>query len=146
MGVMDDRAGQDAVHTPSLGDPTVVESLVRQFAKRVFGVRAGWLAGRPGFEAPLELIECEARDLGDKLVGGRRDRRGWRRPQWELLYLLQKEVEHYGEPGTALFMWFAHQLLQGAKAAEDGMPEREVHRRLEPIFADVVTRLLRARS
>ncbi|MFC5427641.1 hypothetical protein ACFPTO_02265 [Paraburkholderia denitrificans] len=145
MGAMHDPAGHDVGHRASVGDPAVVESLVRQFGKHCFDTRAAFLAGEPGFEAPLELIEREARALGDKLVGGRSDRRGWRRPQWELAVLLPDETKHYGTPGAALFMWFANQLLQGAKAAEDGMPEPEVHRRLEPIISDVVTRLQRAK-
>jgi hypothetical protein len=58
--------------------------------------------------------------------------------------LLPEETKHCGCPGTALFMWLAAQLAEGAAALErDPVAEGSVKRRLDRIVVDVVARLLR---
>jgi hypothetical protein len=60
--------------------------------------------------------------------------------------LLPEETKHYGYPGTALFMWLAAQLSEGAATLErDPAVEDSVKRRLDRIVVDVVARLLRER-
>ena len=58
--------------------------------------------------------------------------------------LFPEETKRYGDPGVALFMWLAWQLMEGAATIEkDPAVEYSVKRRLERIVVDVVARLLR---
>ncbi len=57
---------------------------------------------------------------------------------------LPEETKHYGDPGSALFMWLAWQLMEAAATLErDPAAEDRVKRRLDRIVVDVVARLLR---
>ena len=58
--------------------------------------------------------------------------------------LLPEETKHYGDPGSALFMWLARQLLEAAATLEHNpAAEDRLKRRLERIAVDVVAQLLR---
>lgn len=138
----------EVVHKPSLGDPAVVDALVRQFAKRVFDTRAAFHMGKPGAREPLVVIEEDARVVGEIFIGhnAAHDATPWNadsRLSMYLQVLFPEETLAYGGPRVALFMWLAHQLAQGAKALEDGSDSAaDVQRRLHLFIEDVVARLL----
>jgi hypothetical protein len=141
----------DTTHLPSLDDPAVVAALVRGFARNVLEVRAAWHAGAAGARDPLSAIEAEARLLGDIFLGrdDRYDARPWNTPNRLGMYftvLLPVETRHYGDPGSALFMWLAAQVAEAARALEqDPAAEAKVQARLDTIVADVIARLLRTK-
>ncbi|MFM0663341.1 hypothetical protein [Paraburkholderia sediminicola] len=143
-----DTIEAEVVHKPSLGDPAVVDALVRQFARRVFDTRAAFHKGEPGAREPLVIIEEDARSMGAIFLGHdpAYDATPWNSDNRLGMYfkvLLPEEDEHYGGPGVAVFMWLAHQLAQGAKVLEDDPgTEAEVQRRLNHVIEDVVARLL----
>jgi hypothetical protein len=134
---------------PSLSDPAVVDALVRHFAERVFETRAAWHLGRLGAREPLILIEQDARRLGAIVRGHNSayDATPWNSDNRLGMYfrvLFPEETKHYGNPGVALFMWLAWQLMEGAASLErDPAAEDSIKRRLERIVVDVVARLLR---
>jgi len=140
---------QISIGKPSLSDPAIVDALVRHFAKRVFETRAAWQLGRPGAREPLVLIEEDARRLGAIVLGhdSAYDATTWNSENRLGMYfrvLLPEETKHYGDPGSALFMWLAWQLMEGAATLErDPAAEDRVKRRLDRIVVDVVARLLR---
>ncbi|WP_162916222.1 hypothetical protein [Burkholderia sp. PAMC 26561] len=134
---------------PSLSDPAIVDALVRHFAERVFETQAAWQLGRPGAREPLMLIEQDARRLGSIVRGhdSAYDATPWNSDDRLGMYfkiLFPEKTRHYGDPGVALFMWLACQLMEGAATIErDPAAEDNVKRRLERIVVDVVARLLR---
>jgi hypothetical protein len=77
------------------------------------------------------------------------DAQPWNDPKrlgMTLAVLLQEETKHYGDSGTALFMWLAAQVAQAALALErDPAAEEKVQARLDAIVADVIARLLRTK-
>jgi hypothetical protein len=57
------------------------------------------------------------------------------------MVLLPEECKTFGDPGAALGMWLAMQLVTGAQALEDGqMIESELRRRLNVVIATVIDR------
>ena len=133
---------------PNLGSLQMVDKLVRDFAAFVFDVRAGFHEGRPGLEDPLRVIENEARRNGAIVLG--KDpaycAQPWHHPNrlgMTLTVLFPKETKHYGDPGTALFMWFAAQVALASEAVESGsMSEDRAKEQLAPVVDDVVSRIL----
>lgn len=51
------------IRKPSLGEPVVVDALVRQFATRVIDTWTAFLVGEPGFEVPLANCARYGRNL-----------------------------------------------------------------------------------
>jgi hypothetical protein len=138
----------EVIRKPALGDPAIVDGLVRRFAKRVFDTRAAFHMGEPGAREPLVVIEEDARVFGEIFLGHNAayDATPWNaddRLGMYLRVLFPEETLAYGGPGVVLFMWLAQQLAQGAKALEDD-PDSEAHvqRRLNHVIEDVVARLL----
>jgi len=110
------------------------ESTVRLFAARIFAIRADFHAGI-GPVDPLPLIETEARSLSSALPLTIRQRSVF-------LVLLPDECKTFGDPATALGMWLAAQMVNGAKELENGrMAESELKRRLDAVIATVIERL-----
>jgi len=133
---------------PSLEDPAVVDALVRQFAARVFDIRAAWHRGEPGVREALLLIEADARRMGNIFLGRdpAYDASDWHRKtlQWTLAVLLPEHSKQYGDPGAALFMWLAAQLAAGAAVLEEDASaeaEADVKRKLERVTDDVKAHL-----
>jgi len=138
----------EVIHKPSLGDPAVVDGLVRQFAKRVFDTRAEFQMGELGAREPLIVTEEDARSVGKIFLGHNAayDATPWNadnRLGMYLRVLFPEETLAYGGPGVALFMWLAHQLAQGAKSLEDDPNSgADVQRQLNHVVEVVVARLL----
>jgi hypothetical protein len=141
---------EDPVSTgkPSLSDPAIVDALVRHFAKRVFETQAAWQLGQPGAREPLALIEVDARRMGAIFLGRdpAYDATPWNTSNRLGMYftvLLPTETKHFGDPGAALFMWLANQLVQGAAAIErDATVEHHIKIRLDITIRDLIARLL----
>ncbi len=135
---------------PSLADMSVVDKLVRDFAASVVMAKTGFQRGLEGARNPLAIIEERARDAGAVIMGrdDRFDAQPWNadnRLGNTIRVLLPNEVKHYGDTGTALFMWLANQVLKASASLDDGMDEAAVKGRLAPVLDDVVARILGVR-
>ncbi|PYE19594.1 hypothetical protein C7410_11936 [Paraburkholderia silvatlantica] len=138
------------IRKPSLGEPVVVDALVRQFATRVIDTWTAFLVGEPGFEVPLANIGKDARDMAAIFLGRNDsyDRTPWNADNRLGVYLrslLPEESQDYGDPGSALFMWFAYQVAKACEVAESDQNAEEAYRRLEPVIQDVIAWLLHVR-
>lgn len=110
-----------------LGD---VSKLVNEFAGGVFMTRAHWHAGTARARDPLKVIEKDAKRCGAIILGHDPE---WSPQPWNddrrlgvtLRVLLPTETAHYGDPGTALFMWLAAQLVAIAQEVEEGRLDEE---------------------
>ena len=136
-----------ATGKPSLGQLQVVSWIVRHFVQDVLKRRAAFHAGEAGASDPLPSIEREARELGAIFLGKdpRFDAQPWNDPKrlgMTFAVLLPEETKHYGDSGTALFMWLAAQTAEAAAALEGGMAEADVRTELDGIVSDVTDRLL----
>ncbi len=136
-----------ATGKPSLGQLAVVSRLVREFVQRVLETRAAWHKGEPGAKDPIAVYTEDARRMGDIFLGRdeQYDAQPWntrRRLGNVLAVLLPQETEHYGDPGTALFMWLAAQAATAAAAIEQGQSEDVFRRKLDAVVDDVTQRLL----
>lgn len=110
------------------------EKTVRLFAARIFAIRADFHAGI-GPRDPLPLIETEARSLSVALALSVRQRSVF-------MVLIPDDCKTFGDPATALGMWLAAQMVNGARELEDGrMTESELKRRLDAVIATVIDRL-----
>jgi len=99
---------------PSLAHLHVVDKLVRDFTASVLLVKSGFQQGKAEAKDPLAVIEAQAREAGDIIMGRNPayDAQQWNSPARlgnTLRVLLPNEVKHYGDPGAALFMWLANQ-------------------------------------
>lgn len=136
-----------ATGKPSLGQLAVVSGMVRAFIQRVLDIRAAWHAGDERARDPIALYTEDARRMGDVFMGrdARFDAQPWnsmRRLGITLRVLLPDEAEHYGDPGTGLFMWLATQASAAAAEIEGGQPEQELRAKLDAVADDVTQRLL----
>ena len=110
------------------------EKTVRLFAARIFAIRADFHAGIGPID-PLPLIETEARSLSAALALTVRQRSVF-------MVLIPEDCKTFGDPATALGMWLAAQIVNGARELEDGrMTESELKRRLDAVIATVIDRL-----
>lgn len=141
---LDSLVGDEKPSLARMGD---VSSLVNGFAGMVFSLKAGFQAGDPRAENPLESIDAEATRCGAIILGRDNsfDAQPWNtrnRLGMTLQYLFPKETQHYGDPGKALFMWLANQMLAISKAVDGGMPEDDAKRHIEEICTDVAGRIM----
>lgn len=127
-----------APRRPSTADPDVIETPVRQFAARVLAVRADFHAGIGPLD-PLPLIEAEARTFSAALSLTAHGRAYW-------MVLLPDETKHTRDPGAALGLWMAGQLVQMAEAVEDGRhTEDSIKPKISDLLSDVMVRLTGAK-
>lgn len=128
-----------------LGDPAVVNRLVRDFAQRVLELRSRWHESG-GAADPTEHIEALCRSYGDIFLG--RDKSYVAQPfnapnrLGVVMRLLVKPGPEFDDPGVAFFNWFALQVLHAAVELEGGTAEDYVKRELDAVTRDVVGRLL----
>jgi hypothetical protein len=135
---------------PSLARTDVVDKLVRDFVASVLLVKTGFQRGHESARNPLKVIEEQAQQLGDIVLG--------RNPQYvaqpwnhesrlgaTLKVLLPSETKHYGDPGCALFMWLANQALKASAALDEGTTEEAVQKNLAAVVEDVVARVMGVR-
>jgi hypothetical protein len=116
------------------GAMDATEKTVRLFAARIFAIRADFHAGI-GPRDPLPLIETEARSLSVALALTVRQRSVF-------MVLIPDDCKTFGDPATALGMWLAAQMVNGAQELEGGrMTESEMKRRLDAVIATVIDRL-----
>jgi hypothetical protein len=127
-----------APRRPTLATPEVIDALVREFAARVLFLRAAFHAGDAGAEKPLQAIERDARGLSAALKLTSFGRAYWR-------VLLPDETRHTGDPGAALGLWVAGQIVAMMQSIENGEPESEVKPQMDAMLADVVARLTGAK-
>ena len=88
--------------------------------------------------------------MGDIFMGRDRcfDAQPWnsvRRLGITLRVLLPDETEHYGDPGTALFMWLATQTASAGAAIESGQSEQEWRAKLGGVVDALPVAYLAAR-
>ncbi|WP_042264773.1 hypothetical protein [Paraburkholderia heleia] len=133
-----DRHEAPARRRPTLIDDAEVEQLVRGFAARVLFLRAAFHAGEPGAGNPLETIDHDAGALSAALALTVHGAAYWR-------YLLPEETKQTGDPGAALGLWMAAQLVQMMQSVENGEPEDAIKPTIEAMLADVVARLVGAK-
>lgn len=119
---------------PTLVANAEVDRVVRAFASRVLFLRAAFHAGEADADHPLEVIDQEARALSAALALTAHGRAYW-------MVLLPEETKHTGDPGAALGLWMAAQLVEMMRDIEDGTPEAEIKPKIEAMLADVVARL-----
>lgn len=119
---------------PTLATDDEVKRLVRAFAARVLFLRAAFHAGEPGAAHPLESIEAAARELSTALALTAHGRAYW-------MVLLPEETKQTGDPGAALGLWMASQLVQMMQDIEDETSEDAIKPKIEGMLADVVARL-----
>jgi hypothetical protein len=139
--------GLVAGEKPSLARLGDVSRLVNGFAGMVFALKAGFQAGDPKAKNPLVDIDTEATRCGRIILGqdDRYDAQPWNtrnRLGMTLQYLFPEETRHYGDPGKALFMWLANQMLNISKAVDDGMSEEKAKFHIEEICTDVAGRII----
>lgn len=123
---------------PTLIDDAEVERLVRGFAARVLFLRAAFHAGEASACNPLETIDHEAQALSAALALTAHGRAYW-------MVLLPEETKHTGDPGAALGLWIASQLVLMLQDIEDGEAEDAIKPKIEAMLADVVARLVGAK-
>jgi hypothetical protein len=123
-----------APRRPTLAAPDVIDALVRQFAARVLFLRAAFHAGDAGAENPLQAIERDARELSAALALTPYGLAYWR-------VLLPDETKQMVDPGAALGLWIAGQVVAMIQAVEDGEPEATIRPKIEATLADIVARL-----
>lgn len=111
-----------------------VEQIVREFAARVLFLRAAYHAGEDGAENPLQVVEHDARELRSSLKLGPYGLAYWR-------VLLPEETKHTGDPGAALGLWVAGQIVKMMQAIEGGEPEAEIKPQMDAMLDDVTARL-----
>lgn len=126
-----------APRRPTLVANAEVDRLVRGFAARVLFLRAAFHAGEARACNPLETIDREAQALSAALALTAHGRAYW-------MVLLPDETKHTGDPGAALGLWMASQLVQMMQSIENGEPEDAIKRKIESLLADVVARLVGA--
>ena len=131
---------------PSLAHLSVVDKLVRDFVGSVLVVKSAFDSGK-GAREPLPLIEERAQEAGD-IILGRND--AYDAQEWNAPYRLgarlkveiPNECIHYGEPGKALFMWLAAQVLRASKAIKNGEVEERVHEQLGEVMDSAVALIM----
>lgn len=119
---------------PSLVADTEIERLVRQFAARVLFLRAAWHRGDDGAHNPLQAIEREARAASVAVALTPHGRALF-------MYLLPDEVKAFGDPGAAMFMWIAGQVVQMMQAIEGSQLEADIKPQMDAMLTDIVARL-----
>lgn len=130
---------------PSLGNYATVSQLVADFAQGVIAIRNDFHAGKPGAEDAPGRIEQLAKEAGDKIMG--RDPAYHTMP-WQVphrlgarLSALLDEAAKF-EPGQALFVWLAKQVLTATMAVEAGrVSPEDSARSLQPVLSDVADRI-----
>lgn len=136
-----------AVGKPSLGDPAVVDRLVSGFVQAVIGVRNDFLAGTPGGDNPMQRIESLALKAGDTIMGRNPEysAMAWQNPirlGAKIRYLCA-EIRDYPDPGQALFMFLARQVVVSMIAVEEKrMHPEQSAQKLRVVINDVVDRIL----
>lgn len=132
-----------------LGDPVVVDQLVRDFMAEVFSARASWHESGDG-DAAMKTINHLCRQYGSVIMG---EGSGHVAPAWNsphrlgaMLRVLVPNAADYDSPGEAYFQFLAVQALQAAVATEEGMTEAEVQRGLTAVVADAVDVILGRRG
>lgn len=135
---------------PSLAHLSVVDKLVRDFSASVLLVKSGFQRGLSEAKNPLVVIEAQAREAGDIIMGRNPDydAQPWNNPARlgnVIRVLLPNEVKHYGDPGAALFMWLANQTLKAGAALDEGGSDEDAQARLGVVVEDVVARILGVR-
>lgn len=129
-----------------LGDPTVVDQLVRDFMSVVFSTRAQY--HQDGDDAGAEhRIADMCRRYGEIFMGDSKAHVAmpWNAPHRLGAYLRAtvEDANDYGSPGEAYFNFLAVQALNAAIALEqEAMSEVEVQSGLSDVVADAVDVLL----
>lgn len=124
----------NAPRRATLVAPEAIDALVRQFAARVLFLRAAFHAGDAEAENPLKVIKHDAHELSAALKLTPYGLAYWR-------VLLPDETKQMVDPGAALGLWIAGQIVAMMQAIEDGEPEATIKPKIEAMLADIVERL-----
>ncbi len=132
-----------------LGDPVVVDQLVRDFMSEVFSARAAWHESGDGAAAEARIGHL-CKQYGAVIVGQGAGHvaQPWNSPS-RLGAMLRVLVEHsadFENPGEAYFHFLAVQALNAAISLESGANEEEVKRSMSEVVADAVDVILGRRG
>jgi hypothetical protein len=135
---------------PSLARLDVVDKLVRDFVASVLLVKSGFQQGDESAREPLKVIEEQARQMGDIIMGRNPhyDAQPWQsnsRLGNTIRVLIPNHAKKYGDPGCALFMWLANQALKASATLDEGTTEEAVRAKLAEVVEDVVARIMGVR-
>lgn len=133
-----------------LGDPTVVEQLVRDFMTGIFSARAAWHADSDG-KAAEDRIDHLCKQYGGIFMGESHAHvpMAWNSPHRLGSFIRATVADHadFGSPGEAYFHFLALQALQASIALEqETMGEQEVQAELTTVVQDAVEVLLGRRA
>lgn len=125
-----------------LGDPTVVNALVREFVAGVLNLRARW--NETG-EDPTAQIEAEARRCGDIVLG--RDPSFTKQPynaRHRLGVVIGQaiDVKAGDDPGYALFEFLAREALGCSISMESGEDPEKVGQALDKLIGRAINLVL----
>jgi len=127
----------EVAHKPSLGDPAIINELVRNFCKFALNTRADFHAGI-GPRDPLPLIEAEARRVS-AIITPTISKRSWY-GLWHVLKKLTAECD--GDPVVAALLYLAIQCTTAGDALNSGEDEADVKRRLDDCVRDIAKRMV----
>jgi hypothetical protein len=132
-----------------LGDPVVVDQLVRDFMAEVFSARAAWHESGDG-NAAVGRINHLCKQYGAVILGEGTGHvaQAWNSPHrlGAMLRVLVPDAADFDSPGEAYFQFLATQALRAAVATEEGATEADVQRDLTAVVADAVDVILGRRS
>lgn len=128
-----------------LGDPKVVDQLVRDFMSVVFSERAKWHEGGDGKAAEARINEVCA-SYGKVFMG---QSPAYVAMPWNsehrlgaYLRAVVPDAGDYDNPGEAYFQFLAVQALNAAIAVEEGVSEEQIKSELTDVVNDAVDVLL----
>ena len=132
-----------------LGDPVVVDQLVRDFMAEVFSARAEWHESG-GTAAAEQRIDHLCKQYGAVILGqgAGHAAQPWNSPHrlGAMLRVLVEDSADFESPGEAYFHFLAVQALNAAIALESGANEDEVKHSMSEVVADAVDVILSRRG
>lgn len=132
-----------------LGDPVVVDQLVRDFMGAVFSARAEWHESGDA-SAAEQRIGHLCKQYGAVILGqgAGHTAQPWNSPHrlGAMLRVLVEDSADFESPGEAYFHFLAVQALNAAIALESGANEDEVKHSMSVVVADAVDVILGRRG
>lgn len=132
-----------------LGDPVVVDQLVRDFMSEVFSARAAWHESGDGAAAEARIGHL-CKQYGTVIMGESKAHvaQPWNSPQrlGAMLRALVEDASEFASSGEAYFHFLAVQALNAAIGLESGANEEEVKRSMSEVVADAVDVILGRRG
>ena len=132
-----------------LGDPAVVDQLVRDFMSEVFSARAAWHQSSDDAAAEQRVLHL-CKQYGAVIMGegSAHVAQPWNSPHrlGAMLRVLVEDAADFASPGEAYFHFLAVQALNAAIALESGSGEDDVKRQMSEVVVDAVDVILGRRG